>query len=249
MGKKTEISNSTAIENALDAVQGTIGARILEALEADPASLADKRRNFIHRAFPIPREQCILWADAEFDLRPSGIVCTDRGVFIRSNVAVLPFSKKAKDAPPAKSTLYFYPWEEFCPEWFTGESAKANTALTVEPQCRDRFISACKTLAAREAEERAEVFYDPALPENHAETLAAKVAPISAAAVESAQSAIFIEQKSAVNNPGGHGELAEEAITVLDKLHGLDAVVVGRDNAKDGADRMISNDIFIQTKY
>ena len=42
--------------------------------------------------------------------------------------------------------------------------------------------------------------------------------------------------------------MAEEAITLIDKFYGLDAKVVGRDNAKDGADRVIG-DIFIQTKY
>ena len=35
---------------------------------------------------------------------------------------------------------------------------------------------------------------------------------------------------------------------MLDRLHGFDAKVIGRDNAKDGADRQIG-DIFIQTKY
>lgn len=40
----------------------------------------------------------------------------------------------------------------------------------------------------------------------------------------------------------------KKAINMLDRLHGFDAKVIGRDNAKDGADRQIS-DIFIQTKY
>lgn len=80
------------------------------------------------------------------------------------------------------------------------------------------------------------------------ETLLAKTVPTGVAALQSAQSAVFVEQKASINTPAGHGEMAEEAITLADRLLGLDATVVGRDNAKDGADRVV-NEIFIQTKY
>lgn len=74
-------------------------------------------------------------------------------------------------------------------------------------------------------------------------------APLAAAAVQSAQTAIFVEQKSIQNTSAGHGEMVEEAINRLDRLHGLDAKILGRNNAKNGADRMIGDNLFIQTKY
>lgn len=46
----------------------------------------------------------------------------------------------------------------------------------------------------------------------------------------------------------GHGYAAEQANHLYDKLTGKDAFVVGGDNAKDGADRLV-NGIHIQTKY
>ena len=54
-----------------------------------PLKLTDNKAKQIKNVFPIPREQNILWADAEFDLRPSGIVVTDKGLFIRTNVSML----------------------------------------------------------------------------------------------------------------------------------------------------------------
>lgn len=42
--------------------------------------------------------------------------------------------------------------------------------------------------------------------------------------------------------------MVEEALTILDKLFGNDATIVGRDNAKNGADRVV-NGVNIQTKY
>lgn len=84
--------------------------------------------------------------------------------------------------------------------------------------------------------------------DNDIEQLITKIVPTEVAALQSAQSAVFVEQKANVNTTAGHEEMAEEAITVSDRFFGYDAKVVGRDNAKDGADRVV-NGIFIQTKY
>lgn len=52
---------------------------------------------------------------------------------------------------------------------------------------------------------------------------------------------------------GGHGFAAEQANTFLDRARGLDAKVIGYDNAKNGADRMIrlkdGTTIYVQDKY
>lgn len=46
----------------------------------------------------------------------------------------------------------------------------------------------------------------------------------------------------------GHGFAAEQSNNLIDVLSGRDAVIVGNDNAKDGADRFVDGQ-YIQTKY
>lgn len=50
------------------------------------------------------------------------------------------------------------------------------------------------------------------------------------------------------NNPQGHGVAAEYLNDRIDNLSGYDAIQLGNDNAKNGADRIV-NGIEIQTKY
>lgn len=56
-----------------------------------------------------------------------------------------------------------------------------------------------------------------------------------------------------MNQIQGHGTAAEYANTVIDKLQGKNAVQIGGDNAKDGADRVVTNangqTTLIQSKY
>lgn len=221
---------------------------LIDALGDSPVELTKNYITKIKSLFPIPREQELIWADVEFDLRPSGIVCTDKGVFIKTNVSAIP--KKVKNADgkkeKEKAQLFYFKWEDFEPGWFTSSVVEENRALLVETQCSEKFINGCKTLSANISEVD---FYDyNMLEENEIEELLAQVVPIDVAALHSSQSAVFVEHKAATNTTSGHGEMAEEAITLIDKALGYDAVVIGRDNAKDGADRIVDG-IFIQTKY
>ena len=50
------------------------------------------------------------------------------------------------------------------------------------------------------------------------------------------------------NSRQGHGFAAEQGNTLIDKVHGRDACIVGDDNAKNGADRVVDGRL-IQTKY
>lgn len=59
-------------------------------------------------------------------------------------------------------------------------------------------------------------------------------------------STIYGEDK--FNTPRGHGFAAERANHIYDKLTGKDAKIVGDDNAKFGADRIV-NGVNIQSKY
>lgn len=247
-------------------LEGIAAGDFVLALGESPVKLTDFRMKQIKEIFPVPREQNILWADAEFDLRPSGIVATDRGVFIRTNVGMMD-GKKGISNPEidtmteeeqlaykqhqahfhgGKPVLLYYSWDDFNAAWFIGESEFENKALLVEQQCAQRFVDVCRTICADQEAAMATAIVVDSVAGFDTKPVVASVA--AGAAVESAQIAVFAEQKAAINTPAGHGEMAEEAITLLDKFHGLDAKVIGRDNAKDGADRVIG-DIFIQTKY
>lgn len=246
---------------------GTEAEKFVVALGDSPVKLSDGKVKKIRETFPIPREQNILWADAEFDLRPSGIAITNKGVFIRTNVSLLDGKIDLHDSSQddldneeqqaylqhraqyhnGKATLLFYSWDDFDASWFIGESELENKALLVEPQCSKHFVEVCRTYTAQVASDNTLSTHLGEV-DSHLNEQTIKASVAAGAAVESSQISIFAEQKSSINTPAGHGEMAEEAITMLDKLHGLDAKVIGRDNAKNGADRQIG-DIFIQTKY
>lgn len=256
-------------ENAMQPLMGTGIEAFIESLGESPCELSDTLMKKAKRNFPIPKEQNILWFDAEFDLRPSGIVATDKGIYIRTDVSVFEekikkrFGKSnhgleglaeeeivkieqfEKENLSGKPILHFYGWDGFEPAWFTSVSPIDNRALLVDSKCAKRFVEVCRSMSKEvfcEDGETQDIGFIDDL------GVAGKVGGIGAAAVESAQTAVFVEQKSAINTPAGHGEMAEEAITMLDKFHGLGAEVIGRDNAKDGADRVIG-DMFVQTKY
>ena len=238
------------LESALADLQGTYAPIMLSTLPESPVVLTKTNIQRMRELFPIPIEQRILWADAEFDLRPSGIVCTDAGVFIKTNVGVWEKkSKKNETSGQNKSLLFYYKWEDFDPAWFISDDPKENRVLMVEKQCTEHFIEGCRALATQAEEQELELSATAySMTDGEIETLLAKTVPTGVAALQSAQSAVFVEQKASINTPAGHGEMAEEAITLVDRFLGLDATVVGRDNAKDGADRVV-NEIFIQTKY
>ena len=238
------------LESALADLQGTYAPIMLSALPESPVVLTKTNIQRMRELFPVPIEQRILWADAEFDLRPSGIVCTDAGVFIKTNVGIWEKkSKRNETSDQNKSVLFYYRWEDFDPAWFISDDPKENRVLMAEKQCTERFIEGCRALATQAEEQELELSATAySMTDGEIETLLAKTVPTGVAALQSAQSAVFVEQKASINTPAGHGEMAEEAITLVDRFLGLDATVVGRDNAKDGADRVV-NEIFIQTKY
>ena len=118
-------------------------ARFLDELGDSPFDLSPSNCKKIKKFFPIPQEQTILWADCEFDLRCSGIVCTDKGCFVKTNVGVFDsFRKTKREENGGKSTLFYFRWNEFSPSLFC-EHNDNNCVLRVEPQCQKRFLDAC----------------------------------------------------------------------------------------------------------
>lgn len=221
-----------------------IAISVLDHLGQSPLPTTEDNINKIKTAFPVPVEQNILWADAEFDLRPSGIVATDKGIYVKTDAVVfaLPFAKDSEK--DTCSRLMFIPWEYFDPGYFAFAEGNADV-LAVDEQCSSRFLDVCQYMASVEVV--ADESYDiRAAYDTHGGMDGVHGA--TAAIIADSEAVQFAENHAGVKNPGGHGEMAEEANNLIDRFLGYDATIEGRDNAKNGADRKV-NGVLIQTKY
>lgn len=227
------------IQEALRAIEATRAQELLGSFQESPLPLTESNDAKVKSAFPIPREQTVVWADAEFDLRPSGIAMTEKGVYIKADADAFAVPGKEK----RQSRLFYFEWAYFEPGSFASDG-ESNLALTVDEACRSQFVSRCQALGSLEADRAAGIDSELAAVDD----TAVKAAAVAAAATINSNGEVFIEQRAAVNNPAGHGELAEEANNIIDRLQGHQAEILGRDNAKNGADRSVDG-VLIQTKY
>lgn len=227
------------VQEALRAIEATRVQELLDSFQESPLPLTEANVAKVKSAFPIPREQTVVWADAEFDLRPSGIAMTEKGVYIKADADAFAVPGKEK----RQSRLFYFEWAYFEPGSFASDG-KSNLALTVDEACRSQFVSRCQALCGLEDDRAAGI--DSGLATANDTTV--KAAAVAAAATINGNGEVFVEQRAAVNNPAGHGELAEEANNIIDRLQGHQAEILGRDNAKNGADRSVDG-VLIQTKY
>ena len=227
------------VQEALRAIEATRARELLGSFQESPLPLTEANAAKVKSAFPIPREQTVVWADAEFDLRPSGIAMTEKGVYIKADADAFAVPGKEK----RQSRLFYFEWAYFEPSPFASDG-EGNLALTVDEACRSQFVSRCRALRVLEDDRAAGIDSELALVDD----TAVKAATVAAAATINNNGEVFVEQRPAVNNPAGHGELAEEANNIIDRLQGHQAEILGRDNAKNGPDRSVDG-VLIQTKY
>lgn len=227
------------VQEALRAIEATRAQELLGSFQESPLPLTEANAAKVKSAFPIPREQTVVWADAEFDLRPSGIAMTEKGVYIKADADAFAVPGKEK----RQSRLFYFEWAYFEPGPFASDG-EGNLALTVDEACRSQFVSRCKALRGLEDDRAAGIDSGLATVDD----TAVKAASVAAAATINSNGEVFVEQRAAVNNPAGHGELAEEANSIIDRLQGHQAEILGRDNAKNGPDRSVDG-VLIQTKY
>lgn len=226
------------VQEALRAIEATRAQELLGSFQESPLPLTEANAAKVKSAFPIPREQTVVWADAEFDLRPSGIAMTEKGVYIKADADAFAVPGKEK----RQSRLFYFEWAYFEPGPFASDG-ESNLALTVDEACRSQFVSRCRAIRDLEDDRAAGIDSELAAVDD----TAVKAAEVAAATINS-NGEVFVEQRAAVNNPAGHGELAEEANSIIDRLQGHRTEILGRDNAKNGADRSVDG-VLIQTKY
>ena len=92
------------VQEALRAIEGSRAQELLDSFQESPLSLTEANAAKVKSAFPIPREQTVVWADAEFDLRPSGIAMTEKGVYIKADADAFAVPGKEK----RQSRLFYF---------------------------------------------------------------------------------------------------------------------------------------------
>lgn len=221
---------------------GTRG--FFEALGASPIPMTRENIARIKQAFPIPAEQCVLWGSAEFDLRPSGIVITNKGVFIKSDVGVFE-SVGFPGAEQKKSILSYFRWDDFDPAWFVGQEAN-EPLLSMSSDLTEEFLSACRFMHQKSIETQPFMDFRDVFLSGFSEAAANAVAAGAVAPV--AKEAWYTDRHAAIHNPAGHGEMTERVLNMLDRAHGHKVTWKGPDNIKNGADRVVDG-MDIQVKY
>ena len=224
--------------------------RFLFDLGSSVLPLNESNIKKIRTLFPIPKEHNIIWADCEFDLRCSGIVCTDRGCFIKSNVKVFDEKIHAKSKDNGgKSILYYYKWSNFSPGLFT-ENSTTNSVLSVDSHCQEKFLTVCRCHADILAEFESSI---DELDMHQYGDYVGVVAGVTAGMAAAPNANLEFMDQYIRNVNGRHGFFAEQANNMADIAMGRRATVIGGDNAKSGADRLITHklfrDTYIQTKY
>lgn len=92
------------VQEALRAIEGSRAQELLGSFQESPLPLTEANAAKVKSAFPIPREQTVVWADAEFDLRPSGIAMTEKGVYIKADADAFAVLGKEK----RQSRLFYF---------------------------------------------------------------------------------------------------------------------------------------------
>lgn len=206
----------------------------LKNLNPSPTKLDNSNIKSIKEQFPVPVSHKVLWADVKFGRRISGLVLTDIGIFIKGSKEIINEENlKISNKKDKINSIYHYiKWEYFDVDDFKIDlyqdkcSVKFNNKKVADLSRNNNFFKLYKDTYKNIVKE----------------------AVVSAENIFADLEAVVAENFSAVNTKTGHGEMAEEALTLLDKLSGKDVKVVGRTNEKNGADRLVDG-VEIQTKY
>jgi hypothetical protein len=221
--------------------------KAIDSLGSSKTELNNENIKRMREELPIPREYKVLWADVVFSNRSSGIVFTDNALVIRADKETLMEQNKIikdqnkaiknkKDKKELQNSIYhFIKWEYFDIEELKIENIDGNM-----------FIAYNNSRVLRTSKSKL-IDFRKAYSDEYEKLI--KISTTTTADVFASLEAVVAENFSKNNMDNfGHGQMAEEANTLLDKLAGKKAEVVGRDNAKNGPDRIVDG-VNIQSKY
>ena len=233
-------------------------AKLISQLPASPTVLDKTNVKKIHEYIPVPTDYKIIWADiSSFGGYPAGVVITDRGLIVKAtraevkhnNDLVIEQKKEKGSKEKVKPIKVFYqiiPWEYYSPDDYEVVAFDVGRGKT-----RYTFKAGSTELAQFESAALYQLFrkYKKLVIEQR-EIAEATVENSTFSAINSVnvEGVMFNAAYGADQTKTGHGIYAEEAGTILDRLSGEQATVVGRDNAKNGPDKIVDASP-IQCKY
>lgn len=222
---------------------------LLKTISASPTELTEKNCRKIHSYMPVPNDFEILWADiTSFAGYPAGVVITDKGIVFKASRAALKENRSKENKREKEMKIYYQIilWEYFEPDQYVFDKREIDGRTVYVLKTEDTvislfdnsdiytfFINYGKELERIEAETSCDFSNSAAWGE--VETLNFEQTAFNAA-------------YGADQSQSGHGIYAEEGSTLLDKLRGDQSTVVGRDNAKNGPDKLINGNP-VQCKF
>lgn len=226
---------------------------LIATLPTSPTVLDKSNIGKIHRYIPVPTDYKILWADiGSFGGYPAGVVITDRAMIVKASreeaknnktqIKEENKKKNSKEKVKAPKTIYqIIPWEYYSPEDYDIAALKDDKGYV-------RYVlKAGKTELAQFSSKGLYIMLT-AYKKKSIEAREAAEATFSAINTINVEGVMFSAAYGAGQTKTGHGIYAEEAGAILDKLAGEQSAVVGRDNAKNGPDKIVDS-APIQCKY
>lgn len=222
--------------------------KVMKTMPASPTELNEKNIVKIKTYLPVPNDFEILWADIQsFSGYPEGTVITDRGIILKASRRALKERKKGESKNENELKLFYQIvlWEYFDPEAFSFEKKDIDGEKVYVLSNGDILISYYK-------DKNVYSFFSNY--EKELKIVEAQYYDFSDLAALGEVETLNFEQTAfnaaygADQSKTGHGIYAEEGSTILDKLNGDKSTVVGRDNAKNGPDKLVNGEP-VQCKF
>lgn len=211
----------------------------------------EKSLKKIRRAMPVPNDFQIIWAEIQqYHNHPAGIVLTMEGIIYKAPKSVVAennkrIKKEEKEDPKKKLQKFkyqFIPWEYFDP-------CEYSFIRNTEKECWTLSITGESEILTAFYSNELYSFFDVLQQTRKNEIIIEEALYNASIEAGDLENVAFHAAYGEDNSPnGGHGIYAEEAGALLDKLHGEESTVVGRDNAKNGPDKLV-NGAPVQCKY
>lgn len=226
---------------------------LISTLPKSPTLLDKPTIDKIHRYIPVPTDYKIIWADiGGFGGYPAGVVITDRAIIVKASREEVKNNKSqtkqenkkrpSKERIKAPKIIYqIIPWEYYSPEDYDVIALK-------DDKGHIRYVLKAGTTELAQFSNKGLYSMLTAYKKKAIESRKAAEATFSAINTINVESVMFNAAYGADQTKTGHGIYAEEAGTILDKLAGEQSTVVGRDNAKNGPDKIVDSSP-IQCKY
>lgn len=213
---------------------------LLKTMPASPTELSKVNIKKIQGYLPVPNDFKTLWADiTSFSNYPAGVVICDKGIVFKASREALR-SKKSNVKSGEDALKIFYritPWEYFTPDDYSFEKTIIDGKEEYILRSGEVTISFFDNSAVQDFFIGFGKIEDRYFSEAHNVSDSAVFGEVNTLNFE--QTA-FNAAYGADQSQSGHGIYAEEGGTILDKLNGDQATVVGRDNAKNGPDKLVN---------